>query len=69
MEGLDLVETTFEGLSDLSEEAALAANVSLGLSIFRWASRALVALALLAEIGTLIYDGIEGKKQMDKLRG
>lgn len=41
-------------------------EVSTFVKFGRFASRALVVLAVLATIGGLIYEGVEGKKQMDK---
>lgn len=41
-------------------------EVSTLVKVGRFASRALVVLAILATIGGLIYEGVEGKKQMEK---
>ncbi|KAL3608807.1 hypothetical protein FPOAC2_03817 [Fusarium poae] len=41
-------------------------EVSTLVKVGRFASRALVVLAILATIGGLVYEGIEGKKQMKK---
>ncbi|TRX89798.1 hypothetical protein FHL15_009231 [Xylaria flabelliformis] len=72
----DLAEEVLKGADEFSfgeiavSEGSIAAEgieeVSTLVELGRVACRAMVVLAVLATIGGLIYDGVEGKKQMDK---
>ncbi|KAI0452153.1 hypothetical protein F5B21DRAFT_506610 [Xylaria acuta] len=72
----ELGEEAFKGAEEFTfgevavSEGSIAAEgvgeVSTLVKLGRFASRAAVVLAILATIGDLIYEGVEGKKQMDK---
>lgn len=69
-EAVEMTELVFEEAAQDAEAGGEgAAEASAALAGARLASKVLGAVALVASIGIIIYDGIEGAKQRDQLRG